>query len=173
MEQKTNALPTLGFGEAVKKNFNSLTDFKGRSRRSELWWNFLLYFGVTIILYALLAAFPMVQSVATTIAQVVILAAVTTRRLHDRGHSGLWVAAAIITGIVQMIYSSQSGMYEALLSMNANMNEIMAIATQPVSIMLSLISCIVNIVILVFCLMDGKPEDNKYGASPKYKVEEL
>ena len=161
----------LGFGEAVKKNFSSLTDFKGRSRRSELWWNYLLYIMVGIAANIILGAFPVVLAVAAVVIQIVLLAAVTVRRLHDRGQSGLWVVAAFIIGIVGQVLIQQSGFYEVAGSLNPNPEKILEIVSRPEMIATWILGFIVNITILVFCLLDSKPEANKYGPSPKYVIE--
>ncbi len=161
----------LGFGEAVKKNLSSLTDFKGRSRRSELWWNYLLYIMVGIAANIILGAFPVVLAVAAIVIQIVLLAAVTIRRLHDRGQSGLWVVAAFIIGIVGQVLIQQSGFYEIASSLSPNPEKILEIVSRPEMIATWLLSFIVNITILVFCLLDSKPEANKYGPSPKYVIE--
>lgn len=161
----------LGFGEAVKKNFSSLTDFKGRSRRSELWWNYLLYFIAGIAANVILGAFPMALGIAAGVIQIVLLAAVTTRRLHDRGQSGMWVVAAFIIGIVGQVLIQQSGFYEIAGSLNPDPEKILGIVSRPEMIATWILSLIVNITILVFCLMDSKPEANKYGPSPKYVID--
>lgn len=161
----------LGFGEAVKKNLSSLTDFKGRSRRSELWWNYLLYIMVGIAANIILGAFPVVLAVAAIVIQIVLLAAVTIRRLHDRGQSGLWVVAAFIIGIVGQVLIQQSGFYEIASSLSPNPEKILEIVSRPEMIATWLLSFIVNITILVFCLLDSKPEANKYGPSPKYVID--
>ena len=36
-------LPSMGFGESVKTVLTNLTNFKGRARRSELWWYWVAY----------------------------------------------------------------------------------------------------------------------------------
>ena len=171
MEQNFKELPMLGFGEAVKKNLSSLTDFKGRSRRSELWWNYLLYIMVGIAANIILGAFPVVLAVAAIVIQIVLLAAVTIRRLHDRGQSGLWVVAAFIIGIVGQVLIPQSGFYEIASSLSPTPEKILEIVSRPEMIATWLLSFIVNITILVFCLLDSKPEANKYGPSPKYVIE--
>ena len=171
MEQNFKELPMLGFGEAVKKNLSSLTDFKGRSRRSELWWNYLLYIMVGIAANIILGAFPVVLAVAAIVIQIVLLAAVTIRRLHDRGQSGLWVVAAFIIGIVGQVLIQQSGFYEIASSLSPNPEKILEIVSRPEMITTWILSLIVNITILVFCLLDSKPEANKYGPSPKYVID--
>lgn len=168
MEQNFKELPMPGFGEAVKKNLSSLTDFKGRSRRSELWWNFLLYCIVGLAALIFLGAFPVAQGIVSITAQIVLLAAVTVRRLHDRGQSGLWVVAAFIIGIVQQVLMQQSGFYEIAVSLNPNQEKILEIVSRPEIIVTWCLNFVVNITILIFCLLDSKPEANKYGPSPKY-----
>ncbi|MBS5527753.1 MAG: DUF805 domain-containing protein [Prevotella sp.] len=171
MEQNFKELPMLSFGEAVKKNLSSLTDFKGRSRRSELWWNYLLYIMVGIAANIILGAFPVVLAVAAIVIQIVLLAAVTIRRLHDRGQSGLWVVAAFIIGIVGQVLIQQSGFYEIASSLSPNPEKILEIVSRPEMIATWILSLIVNITIFVFCLLDSKPEANKYGPSPKYVID--
>ena len=75
MEQNFKELPQPSFGEAVKKNLSSLTDFKGRSRRSELWWNVLLYCIVGLAALIFLGAFPVARSIVSIVVQIVFLAA--------------------------------------------------------------------------------------------------
>lgn len=171
MEQNFKELPQPSFGEAVKKNLSSLTDFKGRSRRSELWWNVLLYCIVGLASLIFLGAFPVARSIVSIVVQIVLLAAVTTRRLHDRGQSGLWVLAAFIIGIVEQVLIQQSGFYEIADSLNPNPEKILEIVSRPELIVTLVLDFIVNITIFVFCLLDSKPEANKYGPSPKYVIE--
>ncbi len=43
--------------------------------------------------------------------------------------------------------------------------------SRPELIVTLVLDFIVNITIFVFCLLDSKPEANKYGPSPKYVIE--
>lgn len=165
-------LPSLTLGESIKSVLGNLTNFKGRARRSELWWYWLAYFIVMMVLAFVLGAFPVVLSVIAFLLQLTTWA-VTVRRLHDRGHSGWWVAASIIIGLISNIYIMQSGYYEAMSTINPNIEEATEVLRGPVFPALGFLSFIVNITIFVFCVRDGKPEDNKYGPSPKYVPNEL
>lgn len=165
-------LPSLTLGESIKSVLGNLTNFKGRARRSELWWYWLAYFIVMMVLAFVLGAFPVVLSVIAFLLQLTTWA-VTVRRLHDRGHSGWWVAASIIIGLISNIYIMQSGYYEAMSTINPNIEEATEVLRGPVFPTLGFLSFIVNITIFVFCVRDGKPEDNKYGPSPKYIPNEL
>ena len=88
-------LPSMGFGESVKTVLANLTNFNGRARRSELWWYWVAYAVVAIIAGLALSGFPLVLGIISLVLQL-SLWAVTVRRLHDRGHSGWWVTAAIL-----------------------------------------------------------------------------
>lgn len=96
-------LPQMSFSESVKTVLSKLTDFKGRARRSELWWFWLLYAVVSVVLNLSLAGMQVVSSVVSMVL-LLSICSVTVRRLHDRGHGGWWVAASIIINILYNIY---------------------------------------------------------------------
>lgn len=58
-------LPSLDFGESVKKVLNNLTNFNGRARRSELWWYYLLYFIATAALFFVVGHDKLLQNIIT------------------------------------------------------------------------------------------------------------
>lgn len=160
-------LPSMGFGESVKTVLANLTNFKGRARRSELWWYWVAYAVVAIIAGLALTGFPLILTIISLLLQL-SLWAVTVRRLHDRGHSGWWVTAAILIGVFANIYVAGSGYYEIMSSVNPDIEEATKVLSSPTFALAGLASLIVNICIFVFCVRDGKPETNKYGPSPKY-----
>lgn len=145
----------------------NLTNFNGRARRSELWWYYLLYAIMCIVASAVAMAFPYLLM---TLSFILLLSvcAVTVRRLHDGGHSGLWVLASVLIGIASNIYCLNAGLLELTQTANPNPEDILKIYSDPVFMSLGLASFVVNIVILVFSLQDSKKEENKYGPSPKY-----
>lgn len=162
--------PSLGFTEAIRLACHRMTDFKGRSRRSEFWW-FMLAFQICImilqfILSLFLQAYP--SEIITELLSFFALSA-TVRRLHDGGHSQWWVLVSWISSIAFLIYIYFSGIYEDTMSINANPSDQLRMFTDPISGILIAISVISSIITIVFCIMDGKPEPNKYGESPKYE----
>lgn len=163
-------LPSMGFGESVNSVLKNLLNFNGRARRSELWWYFLAYFVVAFTSGLVLTGFPVLLGIIGTILQLTIWS-VTVRRLHDRGHGGWWVAAAILTSVFMQFYIAGSGYYEALSTVNPDPDAAMAALRGPVFPIAGLISAVLNITIFVFCVLDGKPEPNKYGPSPKYIID--
>ena len=149
-------LPSMGFGESVKTVLANLTNFKGRARRSEA-------FVASMILKSYLLELTIVSFLLQ-----LTLWSVTVRRLHDRGHSGWWVTAAIVIGLLANFYLGSCGYYELVQSVNPDIEEITKTISSSTFMLIGLASSIVNICIFVFCVLDSKPETNKYGPSPKY-----
>lgn len=167
METNITTLPQLSFAEAVKLNFARITDFKGRSRRSELWWNYLAYTILTFCLSLLLGTNYMLAAIISFILQLVIVP-VTIRRMHDGGHSGIWVVAAVLLNVAANVYGFMNG-FASLGDLSPE--EVMSVISNPAFIGLTLASMVVQIVIFIFAVMEGDKGENQYGASTKYIVE--
>ena len=167
METKITTLPQLSFAEAVKLNFARITDFKGRSRRSELWWNYLAYTILTFCLSLLLGTNYMLAAIISFILQLVIVP-VTIRRMHDGGHSGIWVVAAVLLNVAANVYGFMNG-FASLGDLSPE--EVMSVISNPAFIGLTLASMVVQIVIFIFAVMEGDKGENQYGVSTKYIVE--
>lgn len=102
LDQSENyAAPPRTFGEAIKVCFQKYVDFNGRASRSEYWYFQLFYLIVYIGTLTLGAAFadvaPFISISVIVIYFIFIFAAflpalaVTVRRFHDIGQSGLWL----------------------------------------------------------------------------------
>jgi uncharacterized membrane protein YhaH (DUF805 family) len=161
--------PSLSFVEAIELACSRLTDFNTRSRRPEFWWFGLAYLIIAKILTGILGFF-MSLGVTEIISNLLLffMYGVTVRRLQDGGHSKWWV---IISWIAQAAYSYafvNSEFLYTLTSVNLDPESIVRALMDPVLLLSSLVLSITALVILVFCLMDGRPEENKYGKSPKY-----
>ncbi len=167
METNITTLPQLSFAEAVKLNFARITDFKGRSRRSELWWNYLAYTILTFCFSLLLGTNYMLAAIISFILQLVIVP-VTIRRMHDGGHSGIWVVAAVLLNVAANVYGFMNG-FASLGDLSPE--EVMSVISNPAFIGLTLASMVVQIVIFIFAVMEGDKGENQYGASTKYIVE--
>ena len=161
--------PSLSFIETIELACTRLTDINTPSRRSEFWWFGLAYLIIAKILTGILGFF-MSLGVTEIISNLLLffMYGVTVRRLQDGGHSKWWV---IISWIAQATYSYafvNSEFLYTLTSVNLDPESIVRALMDPVLLLSSLVLSITALVILVFCLMDGRPEENKYGKSPKY-----
>ena len=171
-------LPTLGFVEAIKLAWSRITDFKGRSRRSEFWWWMLIVIVANWIL-SLFSSNLMVNAILAIIIMFFGLA-VTARRLHDTGKSALWVYISYALGCFLQLFSATSPtvnkMMDELSSGHVNQHALEKIvengAGEMMSIsLISFIAGILALIVIIMCCMDSKPEPNKYGESPKYIYE--
>ena len=166
-------LPQLGMGEAIKLASSRLTDFKGRSRRSEFWWWMLIVLVVNFVLSWFIT--NMLVSAIGSIVVMFLGLAVTARRLQDVGKSATWVYASYGLGIIYQILIATSDVMAKYIEVaqSGNIDKLMAFAEANASSFLliglvSLLWFISCLIVFIFTLMDGKPEPNKYGPSPKY-----
>ena len=123
-------LPGASFGEAVKRFFQRYAQFNGYASRSEYWWvalfNALVGLGIYVLLFMVVglggalggssddvgtgAGIGMVVVLllyfAYAIATFIPGLALTVRRLHDSGKSGLWLLIAFVPGgtIVLLVF---------------------------------------------------------------------
>lgn len=193
-QPRVTALPTMGPIEAVKTCLRKYCDFTGRARRSEYWW-FVLFLVIVYFVGSFLAALlssalsgvfgiepttmAIVLVMVLMLAFIVPVYAVLTRRLHDTGRSGWWVALAAVLAIVYAFCYSRL-MWPFLNKMGAGTdpfemaqeiaNSMMASPTLATIMSACGVGCfILGIVLLVFSLLDSKWTENKYGPSPKYQ----
>ena len=171
-------LPTLGFTEAIKLASGRILDFKGRSRRSEFWWWMLVVMMLGFIV-SMFISNMLVSSIWSILYMFVALSA-TARRLHDSGKNALWVFISYALGCITNIYvftsSAITDLMDKMDSTHPNQHAIQKIAEQHMGdfammSLLGLIFSVLALIVFIMCLMDSKPEANKYGPSPKY-VEE-
>ena len=185
------ALPTLGFGEANKIFWRKSLDFTGRARRSEYWWGYLSVF-IIILLWSFIATILAVMMVKGAINDMsdddeimrvflpkllllyspmlllmVPVYAAMTRRLHDIGRSGWWIVANLLFSIIYvagtfyMIFKGINYM-DGSAELGYGFFAVLGVAY--------LATAVLGITIFVFTLLDSKPQENKYGPSPKYQI---
>ena len=192
-QPRVTARPQMGFLEAVKTCLKKYADFKGRARRSEFWW-FVLFllivyvagsFVAGLIATGLASVTGMDASrIAIVLTGLLMLAflipflAVLTRRLHDTGRGGWWVALFAVIGL--LYGGSYSYLMWPLLDKMGTTNpyELASLITDAMmsspalATVLSfsgMASLILAIIFLVFTVLDSKWGVNKYGPSPKYQ----
>lgn len=165
--------PQPSFPEAVRKGCKRLFDFHGRTRRSDFWWFMLAYMVCYFILTNIWKAFlPLLAAAICDLAVLSLALAITVRRLQDRGASKWWVFANYASIVVYTLYIYETGIGEELMSVNASPEASMSMLTDPIFIISLIVVMITGLVTFVLCLLDGKPQPNKYGPSPKYIIQE-
>ncbi len=155
----------MSFGEAVKTCFKKYVDFSGRARRSEFWWFSLLNYIIGICTYALVSWKLGVQEA---------LQSQTVEAAFDQDKYNALIAQA----------ESVDNTFFPLLCLLGIISLAMLLPSLAVTVrrlhdtgrsgwlilllFIPLVNCIAGIVLFIFELLDSKPEDNKYGPSPKY-----
>ena len=170
-------LPTLGFTEAIKLASGRILDFKGRSRRSEFWWWMLVVMMVGFIVSMFIP--DITVSTIWDMCYMFAALSVTARRLHDSGKNALWVFISYALGCISSLYVAFSGFEEVLVKIadaSGNQHALEKILTKHMGDFaflgtIGFFFMIFALIVFIMCLMDSKPEANKYGPSPKY-VEE-
>ncbi len=91
----------VGPVEAVIRGFRGYIDFGGRATRAEYWWWVLFVFigGIVFSFIGTLLG-PEFLHFLFGLAVLLPTAAITTRRLHDIGRSGLWKVAWLAVGLL-------------------------------------------------------------------------
>ena len=166
---------------AVKTCLRKFFDFKGRARRSEYWW-FVLFVAIVSSVFnygGLLIPFLSFVGMLCSLFLIIPLFAAMTRRLHDTGRSGWWVALLAVCYVVVLVsmailvapYGSQ--LFETTDSMVQAEMMADAIQSSPgvATVMFGgiLLGFVLLIITFIFTLLDSKWGENKYGPSPKYQ----
>ena len=171
--------PQMGFVEAIKTVLiEKYCCFKGRARRSEF-WNWTLAYVLLSVVLSVFNTFMMLSKIETLdlgdpfsiykspgyivifligLALLLPNLGVTVRRLHDTGHSGLWVLAPIV---------AYFPMLWAALSVQTNHDSVMGMLA--IILLCGLVMLVISIIILVWLCHDSDPQENEYGPSPKYQ----
>lgn len=168
--KEIEAKPMLSFTEALKESTSNVFRFTGRARRSEYWWTMLV-----VCLAEFILNFCGILSVLNIFLSLVVIP-LTFRRLHDTGRSGWWWGVGAIMKGVFIVVLLVKVMKVALGSYNDepdDFDEAIVFAMIGEYLIYALIICLYHLVLLIFLCLDGSREENRYGASPKYKSGEM
>ncbi len=126
--------------------------FRGRANRYEYWSFVLVNFVIGVILGYVegLKGEPPVLSGAYSIFIVLPSIAAQTRRLHDTNRSGWWLGTLLL-----MIFIV--GLIQGILEYNG------IVVSPLISQVVSIIALIWIVVLFIFYVKKGNPEENKYG----------
>ena len=168
--KEIEAKPMLSFTEALKESTSNVFRFTGRARRSEYWWTMLV-----VCLAEFILSFCGILSVLNIFLSLAVIP-LTFRRLHDTGRSGWWWGVGAIMKGVFIVVLLVKVMKVALGSYNDepdDFDEASVFAMIGEYLIYALIICLYHLVLLIFLCLDGSREENRYGASPKYKSGEM
>ncbi len=178
-QPRVTASPMMDPVTAIKTCFKKYFDFKGRARRSEFWWFMLFLVVVSSVLTFLSGLVPAISYLSALFSLAVLIPELSalTRRLHDTGRSGWWVA--LIALFVLGFYGTFGYILGPNLAMMGDidplgMAELVAGAIQGAPAAATVMACcslgtlLLSIIILIFAILDSKWNANKYGPSPKY-----
>lgn len=166
---------------AVKTCLRKFFDFKGRARRSEYWW-FMLFVVIVSSVFnygGLLIPFLSFVGMFCSLLLIIPQFAAMTRRLHDTGRSGWWVALLAVCYLVVLVsmailvapYGSQlfettDSLVQAEMMADAFQSSPGVATVMTGSILLGFVLLIIT---FIFTLLDSNWGENKYGPSPKYQ----
>lgn len=147
--------PRVGFLEAIKSVFKQYTKYSGRSRRSEFWY------------------FALINNIIQLILIIIMIA--TIEKIESSSYSYPYVyyytyyKVNPIVQIVALIYSL------AVLcpSFCLNIRRLHDIGKSGYYLFLAFIPIIGIIILIVFFCFDSQREQNEYGPSPKYFINEV
>ncbi len=164
----------IGFGEAIKSYFSNLFNFNGRATRCEFWWSFLfnaIICGVFMIAWMILltvyhdSAAPKAFMLLFVLpfAAYIFAFAISFRRMHDIGKSGIFVIVKYVILIISVI-----SLVFSVLTFNPP-SDILADAANPLSDTFSIVMgvslfiyVVIAIIFMIFALKPSSPA-NKYG----------
>lgn len=159
----------ITFKEAFTSWRHKLFCFKGRARRAEYWYPYIIFYIFTLIGNALLnsGAIKSVGVLMTFFAVefvcILLFLPVAVRRLHDIGLSGLWSMLGYLplAACIPLLINPQR-FFQYIVMQIAFPGDNTLFWT--ICIALSMM----NVAFIILLLIDGKKEQNKYGDSPKY-----
>ena len=112
-KSSTSAKPVVGPLESVARGFRKYVNFGGRATRAEYWWWWLFVFVAGLVLAVIgLILGTGLPGLLFGLAVLMPTSALTTRRLHDIGKSGLWklawLAAGLVSGALMFIATGEA-----------------------------------------------------------------
>lgn len=140
-------------------------NIKGRSRRKEYWYPFLMTVIISVIASILNDVLPVPHILAEiiywvfNIATIVATFTVMVRRLHD---IGMFMLLPLIIHLTPLVFLLTGSIITLI-----NPQIYFSIGSSLVLVAGSLLYLVVSIIVLVICCTEGHKDENKYGINPK------
>jgi uncharacterized membrane protein YhaH (DUF805 family) len=153
----------VSFPQAIRLGFKNYFKFRGRATRAEFWWVFLVYIPIGQILPNLNPVFWI-----ATLAFIIPVTSLATRRLHDIGKSGWW----------QVLFYAPAGF---LVALNGLIHErVLTSLVSDNALLLTLLKIQLGLLVfgglawalgallgIIFLSKKGNAGPNKYGPDPR------
>jgi uncharacterized membrane protein YhaH (DUF805 family) len=146
--------------ELLKRTLTHVTDFSGRSRRTEViyYWIAAVLIGVVLNFTAtMFAPYETSLLVAETLRFVIVIPmfALFVRRVHDQSRSGWWAALLPLSVLLSLPL--------VLTEVRGDVSAIMAAKTSAPAV----VSGVLGLAVFVICLLPGTEGANRYGPDPR------
>ena len=154
----------MNFGEAIKSVFSKYATFTGRARRSEFWYFYLFNLIVSVGLNIVAIFVPSIKylSIIYSLGILVPNLAVSVRRLHDIGKSGLTLLWFLVPSfIITMLLTLMVTVFTT--SNNESGHSTFII----LYLIFALILLALSIMFIVWMARDSQPGENQWGPNPK------
>lgn len=144
----------------LKRTLTGVTDFSGRSRRTEVIYYWIATALVGVVLNFSVHTFVsfetwMLFAVALRLVLMIPMFALFVRRIHDQNRSGWW-------GVILPLFVMLS-LPRIANALHGDIHSVVAPRTAILAIMEGL--CALGI--LVLCFLPGTPGDNQFGPDPR------
>ena len=148
--------------QAVKSGFRHYAVFSGRASRSEYWW-FVLFLVVVFMFFRFLIG-PLFVTIIDAVF-IVPYIAIGSRRLHDRGWSGWWIAPIAFNNIILIgipWYAAGSGVEPAY----AYIWFIFRKFDFGIFPIVYVVQIVYGIFIFILACLPGTKGENRFGSDP-------
>lgn len=163
MEKK--ALPMMSFIQSITTCFKKYVTFKGRARRSEYWWFAILNY-IPSIAISYLFSWKLEQRSEL---ESQISGALFDQEKQDAilaqasAVDSTFTTWACILGIIMLLL-----LLPSLAALTRRLHDTGRSGWMIWLLIIPVVNFVMAIVIFIWTILDSKPEDNKYGPSPKY-----
>ena len=160
MQGNYQVKPQMGFVEAIKTCFQKFANFKGRARRSEFWWFYLLVCIVNCIFYYPISALMAKKTALINEGIGIAMSGGDTSAIEAQDPTTTIIVLCVVWGII--------GLVLFIPSLAAMVRRLHDTGKSGNLCWLYLLCGIGGLIPLLMCIPDGQPQPNQYGESPKY-----
>ena len=164
-----NALPMMSFVDSITTCFNKYVSFEGRARRSEYWWFWgLTYIVIIFIINLVIWQFHEHSKLESEYLGVLLdLDKQDAIRAQISAVDSTFTTWIFVLGILMLLL-----LLPSLAVLTRRLHDTGRSGWIIVLNFIPVVNIVTIIMTFIYTVMDSKPEDNKYGPSPKYISED-